>query len=187
MPRLATPRGVLLLVACAAVAASAAAADPPPPDPGSARAVAVLRPFQERLQAALKEGLANGPEAAIDACRAQAPAIAAELSTSGAEVGRTSHRLRNPANAPRAWVAPLLAKALADPEAAKPESVELAGGAIGYVEPIRMQPLCLACHGEALAPAVAGRLRELYPRDRATGFRVGDLRGLYWVELAPAD
>jgi hypothetical protein len=161
-----------------AVAPPAAAADARAP-----RAAALLRAFQSRLQAALQEGLARGPEAAIDACRARAPAIAAELSPPGVEMGRTSHKLRNPANAPRPWVAPLLARAVADPASARPERVELGGGRIGYVEPIRLQPTCLLCHGEMLAPPLAARIRALYPQDQATGFRVGDLRGLFWVEL----
>ena len=57
---------------------------------------------------------------------------------------------------------------------------------MGYVEPIRIQPLCLTCHGEALAPAVGARIRALYPEDAAAGFALGDLRGVWWVEL-PAE
>ena len=44
---------------------------------------------------------AGGPVAAISVCRERAPAIAARLSReSGAAVGRTALRVRNPANAP---------------------------------------------------------------------------------------
>jgi hypothetical protein len=57
----------------------------------------------------------------------------------------------------------------------------------GYVEPIGIKPLCLACHGEALAPDVAARIGELYPKDRATGFTEGDLRGVFWVEYPVSD
>ena len=44
---------------------------------------------------------------------------------------------------------------------------------------------CLACHGpaEALDEEVRVALAELYPEDRATGFRSGDLRGWFWVEV----
>jgi hypothetical protein len=41
--------------------------------------------------------------------------------------------------------------------------------------------LCLACHGETIDPAVAGKIAELYPEDKATGFREGDLRGAFVV------
>jgi hypothetical protein len=65
--------------------------------------------------------------------------------------------------------------------------VDLGGGRVGYVEPIEVQPLCLACHGEALAEPVRARLEALYPHDRAVGFRAGDFRGLFWAELPAAE
>ena len=49
-----------------------------------------------------------------------------------------------------------------------------------------VQPLCLNCHGVELAPDVAGRIAELYPEDRATGFEAGELRGVFWVEFPEA-
>ena len=54
---------------------------------------------------------------------------------------------------------------------------------MGYVEPIVMQPMCLTCHGESLAPEIAARISEVYPDDQATGFKVGDFRGVFWVEF----
>ena len=71
----------------------------------------------------------------------------------------------------------------ARPGEREPRSVRLAEDRWGYVEPILLQPPCLACHGEALAPDLAARIAELYPADRATGFRVGELRGVFWIEL----
>ena len=64
-----------------------------------------------------------------------------------------------------------------------PVVVELENGRHGYAEPIVMQPLCLVCHGEILQPEIAARIAELYPDDRATGFKEGDLRGAFWVEF----
>jgi hypothetical protein len=113
-----------------------------------------------------------------------APELAREAGSERAEVGRTSHRLRNPANAPRPWVEPLLAAWVADPKAASPRALQLPSGAIGYAEPIFTAKMCLACHGESLEPAVAAKLAAAYPSDRATGFREGDLRGAFWVELS---
>jgi hypothetical protein len=49
-------------------------------------------------------------------------------------------------------------------------------------------PLCLTCHGPTLAADVAAAVAARYPRDEATGFAAGDLRGaLYvvWRETAP--
>jgi hypothetical protein len=175
------------LVLCCALA-FAACGQGPAPDAGAAwreRGAAVVLPFKQQLMAALTAALAEGgPERAIDACRLRAPELAREASVAGASVGRTSHRLRNPANAPRAWVAPLLAAYVAGGAEDEPRAVRLPSGGVGYVEPILVAPPCLACHGEALAPAVEARIRASYPDDRATGFRAGDFRGLFWVEFA---
>lgn len=155
-----------------------------------------LVPFQAGLQAALKEGLASGPVEAVDACRIRAPAIARDAARSASagagpgapavELGRTSHKLRNPANAPREWVRPLLAAYLAEPAGQAPRAVDLGNGRWGYVQPIFVQPLCLTCHGSTIAEPLRARISALYPDDRAVGFSDGDFRGLFWAEFAPA-
>lgn len=149
----------------------------------SERGAAYLAPFKKDLKAALKAGLAEGPAAAIDACRIEAPALAEQHSADGVRVGRSSHRLRNPDNTAPEWVSPTLSAWLTS-DSRTPVIVELDGDRVGYIEPIIAQPLCLTCHGEALAPAIGERLAALYPDDEATGFSAGDLRGVFWVEFA---
>lgn len=153
-------------------------------DPAAQRGAALLQPFKARLKSALQQGMAEGPGAAINACRVQAPQIAAGLSQDGVRMGRSSHKLRNPANQGPAWVEPLLKRYSTAPTTAGPVVAALPAGRVGYVEPIYVQPQCLACHGESLAPSVAAQLRALYPEDRATGFAAGDFRGVFWVEFA---
>ena len=165
------------------LAASAAAAGESDP----ARGAEVLAPFKQQLQRALREGLAEGPVEAIAACPVRAPEIASSLSRDGLRLGRTSDRLRNPANSPPDWVRPILDEYAASPSERAPRAVPLPDGRSGYVEPILVQPLCLTCHGETLAPEVEARLAERYPTDRAIGYRVGDLRGVFWAELPPAE
>lgn len=148
-----------------------------------ARGAEILQPFKQQLQGALREGLASGPADAIAACRTKAPEIAASLARDGVRVGRASHRLRNPNNAPPEWVVPLLDGYRDDPSARAPRAVELDERRRGYVEPIFVQPLCLTCHGENLSDAIASKLSDLYPEDRAVGYEVGDLRGVFWVEF----
>ena len=98
-------------------------------------------------------------------------------------MGRTSDRLRNPSNTGPAWVESILEAYLANPSDRDPRTVSLENDRLGYVEPIILQPLCLTCHGDNLAPDVASRIKELYPADRAVGFQVGDLRGVFWIEF----
>jgi hypothetical protein len=161
-----------------------AAAPAPAPPARAAEAVAALR---SELLAALTQALAQGPEAAIDACRVEAPRIAERIAAKGVAVGRTSHRLRNPKNAPEPWMLPLLDQLRsAPPEPGAWRSVDLVERGSGYVEPIYLQPLCASCHGEAVEPALLEQIRALYPSDQAVGFRVGELRGLFWA-VVPRD
>ncbi|MBW2242523.1 MAG: DUF3365 domain-containing protein [Deltaproteobacteria bacterium] len=150
-------------------------------------AAALLAPFKRDLQQALKSGLAKGPVEAIDTCRMEAPKIAEARGHAGLRVGRTSHRLRNPANASPSWVEPVLAAYLENTTDREPREIKLPGGRKGYVEPILTQALCLTCHGSSLAPEVSERLAERYPEDHATGFAEGDLRGVFWIELPAQD
>ncbi len=132
---------------------------------------------------ALMTALDEGPENAIRVCRMRAPEIAAELGTGGMRLGRTSHRLRNPANAPEPWMEPLLAAYMEEAAAREPRAVWLDESTVGYVEPIVLQPFCLSCHGPSVEPELLATIRSLYPEDRATGFHAGDLRGIFWVTL----
>ena len=84
-------------------------------------------------------------------------------------------------------MAPVIETWLAEGADRAPVVVPLPDNRTGYVEPIVTQPLCLACHGSSLAPEIAERLAADYPDDRATGFEVGDLRGVFWAEFPAAE
>lgn len=146
------------------------------------RGAEILQPFKRDLQAALQAGLANGAISAIDVCRVEAPAIAARHASASIEVGRSSHRLRNPANAPVDWMMPAMSDYLAGDDL-EPRLVRLPDGMVGYIEPIVAQPLCLTCHGESIPPELDDTLAELYPDDQATDFQAGDLRGIFWARF----
>ena len=147
-----------------------------PPTDGAA----LLQPFKQGLKQALMAGLAEGPANAIDACRIEAPAIASALAVDGVTLGRTSHRLRNPENAGPDWALAVLRDYLAS-GARHPRKLTLDDGRHGYVEAIDTKRLCLNCHGASLSVDVSKTLERHYPGDEATGFEVGDLRGVFWV------
>ena len=173
------------LGACSKIAdePAAAAVDPAPPaeDP-AAKGAALLGPFKMNLMQAFSTGMQEGPVSAISVCRDEAPGIAASLSVDGVRMGRSSHKLRNPANAPSEWLVPVL-EAYVGGDSRGPQVVELADGRHGYAEPIMMQGMCLVCHGSNIEPGIAARTAELYPDDQATGFAEGDFRGVFWVEF----
>ena len=126
----------------------------------------------------------EGPVAAIEVCSREAPQIADQVSQEhGLAIGRTSFRLRNPDNSPPEWAARLVEDRVAEPTYLTND------GRFAALLPIRLQPECLMCHGQEgeILPAVADALAEHYPQDKATGFREGDLRGWFWVEVPAVD
>ena len=164
-----------------------ACSEPPAPvvdavDPAT-RGAELLGPFKSELMQALSSGMQEGPAAAIEICSEVAPGIASSLSVDGVRMGRSSHKLRNPANVPPEWLEPLIAAYASGTGEMQPQTVALGDGRSGYAEPIRVQPLCLTCHGTELDPGIAAQIAENYPADEATGFSEGDFRGVFWVEF----
>jgi len=144
----------------------------------------ILAPFKKELMSALMTAMTEGgPEKAIEVCRRKAPSIAESAGSGDIRVGRTSHKVRNAANAPEPWMVPILEGYLADPADRSARTVSLERGKIGYAEPIYVKPICINCHGDDLDPSVKDRIGKLYPEDQATGFREGDFRGIFWVVM----
>lgn len=148
------------------------------PDP---RAEAAIGQAAQALKGKLTEAMKNGgPVAAIDVCAKDAPAIYAEIEQkTGVRVGRASLRLRNPADAPPDWVSEWLSMK----GERKAEGVEPFKSGKRMIKPIAIEPACLACHGTELAPDVKAALAARYPKDAATGYQLGDLRGAFWAEV----
>jgi len=156
----------------------------PAVDPAEERVVAAVSALKVGLKKELEQAMAaGGPDNALGVCRDRAPALATELATKyQVQVGRSSHKLRNPSNVPRAWVKPIIDEWLKTSAAErKPRVVSVSKNVVGYIEPIATGAFCLACHGEVPA-ATQAKIKALYPSDQATGFEEGDLRGVFWAE-----
>ncbi|MBX7082204.1 MAG: DUF3365 domain-containing protein [Nannocystaceae bacterium] len=183
--RVPTAGAVLLaLAACRGDKTYARDAVPSALAPAVAAAEAALDAMQKQLAGRLGEALAaGGPLAAVSVCSEQAQSLTAAIATEhGVALGRTSHKLRNPANAPRPWLQPFVDRALTDPIAG-PMVVDL-GESVGVVRPIYVAGPCLQCHGDSahVGADVAAALHRAYPDDRAVGFADGALRGFAWAE-----
>ncbi len=144
----------------------------------------VRKNFRTALGKALSE---KGAQKALGDCKVEAPHVGKNEKGRGMhslEVGRTSLKLRNSKNAARAWVKPYLEKfsVLAAAEIPKSTLVTLGKNHYGYLEPIIVEPICLNCHGANLTEGVKQDLAAYYPDDKATGFSVGDFRGVIWLE-----
>ncbi len=152
--------------------------------------------FFNELKGELGKGMkAGGPVTAIGICNAVAPALAAKHSKeTGWEVARTSLKLRNPANAPDAWETKVLkqfedrrAKGEGPDTLAYAEKVEEGGQEYfrfmkGIVMPPAEKMPCLKCHGENIDPKTAAKLDELYPQDKARGYKAGQVRGAFTLK-----
>ena len=172
---------LMIVLACIVILAACSKAVPEAEVDPAEQGAALLVPFKTKLKHELVTSMQAGLDEAIATCNTAAPGIAASLSVDGVVMGRSSHKLRNPANAAPDWVALWFERYLAGQS--QPVSVELDDGRHGYIEPIMTQPLCLTCHGQDLQPEVAEKLAQLYPEDQATGFAQGDFRGVFWVEF----
>jgi len=148
----------------------------------------IIKTFSTRLQAALQQAMADGgPVNAIDVCKVKAPAIAAELSTDGWVVRRTSLKVRNPLNSPDNFERKVL-KDFADKKASGWAIENLAyykmqeygdASEFRYMKAIPTQAICLTCHGEDIPADVRQKLNTAYPDDQARGYQEGDIRGAF--------
>ena len=153
---------------------------------------AFFEELKDELGKALKSG---GPVTAISVCKSIAPDIAEKHSKStGWDVARTSRKLRNPSNAPDAWETKVLLdfeERRATGESASTlvysEVVEKDGESYfrfmkGIVMPSLEKMPCLKCHGETIEPETAAILDELYPEDKARGYKAGQVRGAFTLK-----
>jgi hypothetical protein len=158
--------------------------------PAISRAELVVVAMQSAVLQELRDSLSRrGPANSLAFCHVEVTAILQRVSRlEGIAAGRTSDRLRNPANAPRLWAAPLVAAHAGGRARGVDGYVVDLGDRIGVMRPIVEQPMCGGCHGTAdqLAPGVTSVLRARYPSDRAIGFSDGEIRGWFWVEMPRA-
>lgn len=152
----------------------------------------VVNNYGKALKSTLQQELKrNGTAAAMETCSTAAPSIGSKTSReSGWSIQRISNRARNPLDMPDSYEANVLEEFdrlfnEGAKEAEKYEIVEESGIRYArYMRAISIQPVCLTCHGGSEISETAGdHLREDYPHDRATGYKLGDLRGAFSVKI----
>jgi hypothetical protein len=144
-------------------------------------------------QLLMKEMTANGIAGAVRVCADVALQTTRDFSASkGRYVRRVSLRNRNPENVPDARERRMLTLLEEQHRAGKlpAESSEVVAEPNGartlvYFKPIVTAPMCTTCHGpaESIPPEVKKVLAARYPRDTATGYAPGDLRGAIAVRI----
>ena len=180
--------GAILLWAPVAAAQEAGPPEPPPEELGEA-----VREI-ERLDA-LRSGLArsflgSGGDVDRETFRNVCQPVGKEMKSVAAENGWTvsqmAIRFRNPAHRADSAARAVMEEMERDAELMGTWRRTTMDGREGvrYFRRITVERACLACHGaKEERPAF---VKEGYPEDRAHGFEVGDLRGVYSV-FVPED
>ena len=181
-------RVVALVVLAAGCGPGGPSYDPAAKAAAEARAAQAVDALGGALMKELKAALeAGGPSGAIPVCSEKAPLVAKGLAQDGLTVRRTSLRWRNEANAPDEFEKSMLEGWERDGKA-EPVSMVVdgpEGRELRYLRPIRLQPVCVACHGPAdeLVADVKTEIARRYPQDHATDYKDGDLRGAFSVRV----
>lgn len=171
--------------------------EPTPEEKAKIRAIGdkasdiLLGELKSRLIGALQQ---SGPSGAIEACKLDAILLtekATNLSETPIKVKRTTHKYRNPQNAPDQWEK----KALAFFESKVGERDYFPEFYVQkirhdnqtlfrYYKPLKVYTMCLNCHGQQITNDVKTKLDSLYPNDLATGYSKNDFRGVIRVEIS---
>jgi hypothetical protein len=159
-------------------------------DPNVAGARQVIKQFFSQLKGELQQAMkAGGPVNAISVCNEKAPAITDKVAAdTGWYVARTSLKNRATANRPLPWEKKVLQEFEArkaageDIKTMEYHDVVMEDGkqVFRYMKAIPTGKVCLKCHGsKEVSPETEAKLHELYPSDKARGFKVGDIRGAF--------
>jgi len=152
-----------------------------------AEAKTITKAFGGALKGELKKAMkAGGPVNALDVCNTEANPIAEKAAKEhNASVSRVSLKNRNPDNVPNDWQRTVLEDFNA--RAAKGEDVNKMGFAkvvehdgkkqLRFMKALPTGGLCLECHGASIEADVQAKITELYPKDKATGYEKGQVRG----------
>jgi len=194
--RLAGRAAYPVLLALLTLGAQAPTADDPRVDQAVGQARAAAGELTATLKKLLQSELAAGGfDGAVQACAEQAQGTSRALSERLAvDMRRVSLKNRNAANVPDAFERRVLESFERLPAGARAQAEHVEVVRTGereelrYMRPLLTGPMCLSCHGrtERLSAGVRAVLAERYPNDRATGFRVGDVRGAVSVRVALA-
>jgi hypothetical protein len=141
------------------------------------------------LQKAIEE---KGVPGAVEYCNVQALPILEEVGSKyQVSIRRASNRYRNPGDQPTEEEKALLDAyeynaengIKSDPNIQKFENGEV----FLYTKPIVIPSgMCLACHGDPakeISKETQLKLSQLYPNDKATGHKEGDLRGIWSIRI----
>lgn len=148
----------------------------------------LVKQFRSELQSTLLGAInENGTAYAVQMCQLRAQEIAAAHCVAGWTVKRVSAQWRNIADRPDSTDKAMLDR-FADPSTKSDFLVQTTGPdsarTFHYYEKIIVNDMCLQCHGDIqrVDQDLWKQIRIQYPYDKATGYKSGDLRGMFVVK-----
>ena len=134
---------------------------------------------------------AGGPMKALDFCSQEAYNLTEKVNKrlpKGVGVKRISTHYRNPANKPQADESAILEalEKLKSANAILPKQIvqKIAPDTYKYYKPLLInKKVCLKCHGDIKNMELKRAIKERYPLDTATHYKMGDLRGAIVVTI----
>ena len=128
----------------------------------------------------------KGTVEAVTFCNVRAYPITDSMATAqNAKIKRVSDKPRNPknqANTKELKIIEQFKKAIANGEDYQPVT-EVENGHNTFYYPITTNSMCLQCHGipnKTIQPEVLTTIIDLYPNDKAIGYNINEVRGI-WV------
>lgn len=141
----------------------------------------------DTLRAALKYQISeNGVVAAIEYCNVNAYPITAFFAKEGIIIRRAAAKFRSPGNSPDSLekiVIDSYQLSIRSKQSLKDTLFEQPGK-MHFFKPIILQVMCKNCHGDPvldISSAAWKEIKKRYPDDLASGFKEGDLRGIWHI------
>lgn len=140
--------------------------------------------LQSNISHAIRE---TGIKGALKYCNLNAYPIIYHLEKKkNVKIRRASQKFRNPANQPDSLensIIEFYADLLSKGEKTEP-IIRTVKKEIHFFKPIIVKDLCLNCHGKVGEEVLEENYKiisELYPMDNSTGYKQGDLRGIWHI------
>ncbi|MDP3301660.1 MAG: DUF3365 domain-containing protein [Sulfuricurvum sp.] len=130
----------------------------------------------------------EGPVEAVNFCSKNAISLTHEVSKAhGVKMKRVTLQQRNPVNRPTTEEINIMNRWMSEMAKAQQPTAVLTNTPTGftYYKPLVINnDVCLKCHGTVDSTTPLGQvLKAAYPNDRATGYKMGDLRGMIVVDI----
>jgi len=155
---------------------------------GAAASAALLQKLGGEVKTNMQS---HGPVKTLEFCSLNALSMTDQVALeTGTRIKRLTLKERNPVNAAAGEDEKLLEKweQMVKNGQTLPayELTKTANGTMAYYKPLLINnEACLKCHGDIAADSpLAKALKATYPEDKATGYKMGDLRGMIKVEIA---